>query len=1101
MKEQPQQPEQMQPEQMQPEQAIQPDDITVTNQLVRIQTDLQRLVSDMFQQRGKSIVSAFSNTRKWDVIEERAPQLNVLDLISKLFSRTPYTATIECATTSNNPLSLYISCPDDFGAHHPPLLDKERVRNITMSLRAVIDDIYNVEKQAELLCHMYCTYNSKFDEFLKNYEREITDEITKKKAENNNIIEIKELTSKRDKIKTLQSNKRNRQDSNALVEDFQQLFSGEKFFEFFKREELECVKEHGQSSLQKLCDRNVEIVHEPYGKRGIHVELQGLAYARSQHPLETEFNLGIASSISDISSCCGCCTIELNVLQELRGIIIHTGRLSHDNFPPGLYCPSPNVTEDPIIFSRFLKALQEAMIDKDNRENTQLEPLLSQIKALSTSPTTGERDKDQQIKTIQENLQQILPTESIPQNIIGNTNDIVNHLAAVASNIKKMMAARKEAILRLQNTIKQVDQLATEYSGQVETTAILEKLTEAAQGLRIKLTDQKKMALELLGQLETLQQKKEDQAHLLIEAEERVVNLQKEHQKLEDQLSVEQQAQRKLNQESGDNSRKIAQITEKQQEAAHHLERVNNQFLESYQEQQRLDQEVSAKRGVESAVSQQIQQLDMAITQLYKEQLSNSESLTKITTQFIGLQQDQQALERELSAKRAEIHQFLQARIKEGPDTTKQQGTHQNLQEVEQQFQVLLVSQQKLEQALFNKQEGIGRALQEMTMINEKKLELNQYLQEKEQQSREMHRRLVKLSQDIAKLDIERSNITAISQEHEQNVSQIRDTMSTLDTHQMLLEKEEKAIREQISQSAERLSEQSSQISAMQERMNNDQQLILDLKTAIQSLQQQEEQLKLQKTQYNEQVVAYQAEIGRLEEKVLNIRQEGLQHNQELTTSASAVQDGQLTDKHFKRYEKLVMLLVHDQEFDFKNSLLVCNATRQEEIHSMIIVAESQVNDNMEKIRNPAPTKSYWEKRVQSGRAKNEAIVFMPESDHGEDHNKNISDLIKRINNSQLSNTTVICLERKQKGQNLGMSDVILLSNILEFNKKNQRHQIALPSGIENTPIYQDAVLYNVAKERGIAVVGIEGKGIEGKYSVQPDSEASKIYNANREGY
>lgn len=121
-------------------------------------------------------------------------------------------------------------------------------------------------------------------------------------------------------------------------------------------------------------------------------------------------------------------------------------------------------------------------------------------------------------------------------------------------------------------------------------------------------------------------------------------------------------------------------------------------------------------------------------------------------------------------------------------------------------------------------------------------------------------------------------------------------------------------------------------------------------------------------------------------------------------------------------------------------------------------------------------------------------ITFMTEDDHKVDHGDNTAKLIEMIHANQIDSSTVICLERKEEGKNFGMRDVKLLAKLLEHNQANPESAIPINDQIKKSPIYQDAMLYNVAKEKGIEVIGLEGKGLE-------HAKESPEYNSTREKY
>jgi hypothetical protein len=74
------------------------------------------------------------------------------------------------------------------------------------------------------------------------------------------------------------------------------------------------------------------------------------------------------------------------------------------------------------------------------------------------------------------------------------------------------------------------------------------------------------------------------------------------------------------------------------------------------------------------------------------------------------------------------------------------------------------------------------------------------------------------------------------------------------------------------------------------------------------------------------------------------------------------------------------------------------------------------------------------------------------------------------------------------------MKDVIILANILVHNEKTPSDKIRIPEEIEKAPMYQDALLYKIALQHGVKVIGIEGKNLE-------HDKDSSFYNQAREGY
>lgn len=121
-------------------------------------------------------------------------------------------------------------------------------------------------------------------------------------------------------------------------------------------------------------------------------------------------------------------------------------------------------------------------------------------------------------------------------------------------------------------------------------------------------------------------------------------------------------------------------------------------------------------------------------------------------------------------------------------------------------------------------------------------------------------------------------------------------------------------------------------------------------------------------------------------------------------------------------------------------------------------------------------------------------VEIRAENDHLLDHELNTKSLITEIQTGKIDKNNVIAIERKQYGENLGMKDAIKLASILEYNEKNNDKPLNLPKELLNSPIYQDALLYKVAKEKGIKIISLEGRNLE-------HTKETELYNENREQY
>ncbi len=114
-------------------------------------------------------------------------------------------------------------------------------------------------------------------------------------------------------------------------------------------------------------------------------------------------------------------------------------------------------------------------------------------------------------------------------------------------------------------------------------------------------------------------------------------------------------------------------------------------------------------------------------------------------------------------------------------------------------------------------------------------------------------------------------------------------------------------------------------------------------------------------------------------------------------------------------------------------------------------------------------------------------IILLLENNHILFHKMNILSIIEILGRGASQSKRIVCIERKQHGNNLGMSDVIALAKCIEQGN-------TLPSELQHLPIYYDSILYNAAKAKGIQVIGIEGKGLV-------HSKKSPYYHQAREEY
>lgn len=182
------------------------------------------------------------------------------------------------------------------------------------------------------------------------------------------------------------------------------------------------------------------------------------------------------------------------------------------------------------------------------------------------------------------------------------------------------------------------------------------------------------------------------------------------------------------------------------------------------------------------------------------------------------------------------------------------------------------------------------------------------------------------------------------------------------------------------------------------------------------------------------------------------------------------------TSKHLKRDEKNEL----GGDYNFKEELMKVNNKQQKSI-------VSKLQNTHETVLSIPPTQNIGKPQGK--------IILISESDHMKEHESNVGNVIATIKSrsKEENEREVIFLERKEEGSNLGMKDVTLLAKIIKHNETNPV-EIKLPEGIDKSAIYQDARLYNIAKENGIRVAGAEGKGLT-------HAKESPEYNTTREEY
>lgn len=213
--------------------------------------------------------------------------------------------------------------------------------------------------------------------------------------------------------------------------------------------------------------------------------------------------------------------------------------------------------------------------------------------------------------------------------------------------------------------------------------------------------------------------------------------------------------------------------------------------------------------------------------------------------------------------------------------------------------------------------------------------------------------------------------------------------------------------------------------------------------------------------------------------------------------------DTSLDTFHLKHIGKSELIAEIGETYNLKESLLAVNSNHGllHKFDMQAIIETSVATKHIDSLPNITADK---------GDQKRGTTQFISEN-HITEHESNIQKLIDQINKGEIKPDTAIAIELKQHGENLGMKDVIGLAKIISHNEKNTTkpdERIVIPSEVTpHTILYQDAMLYKVASEKGIKVIGLEGKDLKvGKNTPEHNLNreqymADVIYELNGKGY
>jgi energy-coupling factor transporter ATP-binding protein EcfA2 len=222
------------------------------------------------------------------------------------------------------------------------------------------------------------------------------------------------------------------------------------------------------------------------------------------------------------------------------------------------------------------------------------------------------------------------------------------------------------------------------------------------------------------------------------------------------------------------------------------------------------------------------------------------------------------------------------------------------------------------------------------------------------------------------------------------------------------------------------------------------------------------------------------------DDKLVNSDDESVSKETE-NNSQTPLGSGGSGDQHLKRIEKsnLIKSIDSKTQYNLHQHLIETNLERKD-LDRLDKVATEQGDKDFTQTTERSSVQLVTRNRI--------VVTMLPENDHLIDHNRNALALLEAIESGKIQANTVIALERKQYGTNLGIQDVIKLASIISHNENSPADKIAIPKEVENSLIYQDARLYNLARIKGIQVIGAEGKSLA-------VSKGSPLYNEVREEY
>ena len=289
--------------------------------IVKTQIDQQitHIRNEFFPDNGKSILGEFSDNAHTNTPSNPNTRVAQLNLVSKLFTRVPYSALLEKVDDRS---TTYLSLPNGM------TLDGTEIRELLGGLQEVIDNPQDQNCKRELFIRMLKTKNNL-----------LIDYIIRGRGKNSGLRKIAERALK-----------------GGLTDEE---LNSEKFKEFVNAHFDNIFPPAALVGLD-LQSVNIEVLPISYETK-THVEMRGASYLHNKG-IE-DLNIGLSNPKNEDPTCCAGCTVERMVVQEVLGLTLHVPATSSDNFPPASYNPS-SLINSPEVCTEFLLQMEAVLVKK-----------------------------------------------------------------------------------------------------------------------------------------------------------------------------------------------------------------------------------------------------------------------------------------------------------------------------------------------------------------------------------------------------------------------------------------------------------------------------------------------------------------------------------------------------------------------------------------------------------------------------------------------------------------------------------------------------------------------------------------------------------------